>query len=617
MRILRLACGVLALLNAVAGSSVAQSNNQCDQPGEKPDMIQADIPDIRRWGDAGGYIAYSLGNTSCNIGTCWLFFEGSEPNHPVLAQNLFRLRKGRLEQIGQSWIKNFGGALQESYCGACLAAPTGSYLGVSCSDTYNAVANGFQGWMMTRAGVNPHTGQDAGYAPGPPTTFTVMDRRLQVRTLDLDPSINPGARYFVELQAIGADDIVAGNSANNWARREVKPTPAGAVFNLVPISPTVVGGPPLSLWTGVDPYVHVTEGNLPGDGTIRIATKVTWLGGGSWSYEYAVYNVDSNAAPLALSIPIPAGVSLSAVSFHGVRYHSNDPQDSMNWARTVGATSVSWKANTLLLDPMTPNVLRWGTLYNFRFIANAGPGAHAVMLGFSMPPPPPFTQSLSIAALTPSLCDNDGVCGPGETCASCAADCAHQGGGVGCCGNGACEPGETDGTCVADCGTPLAVETACGDLVDGDRDGLIDCLDPDCCRDHVCDSFDGDGDGWATCDCNDSAADSWATPGEARDLTIAPNVFSGAVLHWDPPLDPGGSAILYDVIRSTDPHDFAAFGECVADPDPTSTSLSDSTLPSAGQALFYLVRARDACPSGAGPLGSSSSGEPHTAPACN
>lgn len=242
-------------------------------------------------------------------------------------------------------------------------------------------------------------------------------------------------------------------------------------------------------------------------------------------------------------------------------------------SKSINATTVVWKANTLVAGDIDkiPNVIRWGTVYNFRFISNTAPGTHALTLGFSIPPQSPFTTSLSISTLTPSVCDNDGVCDFGESCTSCTADCDHQGGGTGCCGNGICEAGESGSSCFPDCGTTLASEMSCADRIDGDRDGLLDCADTDCCSDAACAALDFDQDGAVgTCDCNDA-----------------------------------------------DASDFVTTGVCLVSADPTMPTVSDAADPSPGAVYFYLVRARDACPVGTGPLGSSSSGTPHSGPACN
>ena len=342
---------------------------------------------------------------------------------------------------------------------------------------------------------------------------------------------------------------------------------------------------------------------------------MTYRGSGVWRYEYSIQNFNAVQAPLALQIPIPPGSTVSSSSYHDVDYHSDDIQDNTPWARTTTATSVQWKAATLLVEGRVPNAVRWDTLYNFRIDVNAAPGNHAILLGYTMPPRPPYDQSLSIPTLTPSVCDADGSCDPGETCAGCPADCASQGGGSGCCGNGACEAGETGSGCFVDCGQPLASETSCGDGIDGDRDGLLDCFDTDCCSDPACDGFDVDGDGSAqACDCNDASGSAWGTPGEVTGLVFASYPATGWWLSWAAPVDPGGTD-QYDVIRATDPRNFDATATCLPLSDPTRPSVNENESPPAGSGFSYLVRATNDCPA-TGPLGSSSSGTPHIVPAC-
>jgi len=126
-----------------------------------------------------------------------------------------------------------------------------------------------------------------------------------------------------------------------------------------------------------------------------------------------------------------------------------------------------------------------------------------------------------------------------------------------------------------------------------------------------------DGDGLAAaCDCNDASAGAWKTPGEARDLMVFQ--WQGVSrLAWAPPADTGGPLYGFDVIRSSDPNDFATAGTCLPiDAGAGATTATDAADPPAGGGFFYLVRAKNACPSGLGPLGSTSAGTPHTAPAC-
>ena len=63
------------------------------------------------------------------------------------------------------------------------------------------------------------------------------------------------------------------------------------------------------------------------------------------------------------------------------------------------------------------------------------------------------------------------------------------------CGNGQCFGGENPCNCPADCGAPAAHETFCTDGLDDDCDGLIDCADPDCSANPACAGIVCDGDG--------------------------------------------------------------------------------------------------------------------------
>ena len=60
--------------------------------------------DIRYWGTANGIRAYSLATQSCNIGNQTVIWQSNNTNHPVISQEMFRLKNGRFEQIGQSWL---------------------------------------------------------------------------------------------------------------------------------------------------------------------------------------------------------------------------------------------------------------------------------------------------------------------------------------------------------------------------------------------------------------------------------------------------------------------------------------------------------------------------------
>jgi hypothetical protein len=173
-----------------------------------------------------------------------------------------------------------------------------------------------------------------------------------------------------------------------------------------------------------------------------------------------------------------------------------------------------------------------------------------------------------------------------------------------------CDAGYTGQSCLQ-CSVG-AVELSCSDGIDEDCDMKTDCLDTDCCTAASCSGLDGDGDLYVSCDCDDTNGQIWATPGEVHDLTVKPAGGTSAKLTWFPPDVPGGSAPIYDTLRFDDPRDFDLATTCLATQNPTLNSITDAAVPTEGKAFFYLVRARNACPSGVGPLGTDSSGNPRT-----
>jgi len=125
---------------------------------------------------------------------------------------------------------------------------------------------------------------------------------------------------------------------------------------------------------------------------------------------------------------------------------------------------------------------------------------------------------------------------------------------------------------------------------------------------------DDDGDGLSECasDCDDTQAGLWAIPGEARNLRFAGN---HQTLTWQAPLAPGGVAgqVVYDLLRSGNPQTFDA-ASCVESNDGTNLTAVDGQTPAPGARFYYLVRAENPC--GAGTLGMSSAGVPHSGVAC-
>jgi len=112
-------------------------------------------------------------------------------------------------------------------------------------------------------------------------------------------------------------------------------------------------------------------------------------------------------------------------------------------------------------------------------------------------------------------------------------------------------------------------------------------------------------------DCDDSNPDARAFPSEVGTLLFE----NETTISWAPPGDPGGWALTYDVLGSSDCNDFSAAAVCVAT-DVAATSIIHEEAPAPGAVWYYLVRARNSCPGGIGTLGDDFSGYPRTSRSC-
>jgi len=603
---------VSAVVVTLPGALLAKADTLCT-PLTSPDLISGDVQGVYWFGSVGDISAYGLGATVCNLGTCRANWVANTPEHPVIGQNLFRLKDGRFEQLGQSWLKHGYSASQMNSCSSSCDPSDEDHLGVNCSDTYVGVLNGNQAGQGPKFEVNPTTGVFPFPATNISTTGDAIYKRLQVHNSDLDPSLNLGALYFAEVQYVSHDDASRGHGANNASYRRVGVLRTNdGQYQLIVGATTVREKAAIQAWKAADPTV-VEVVKTSAEGTLILSASAKSLGGGMYRYEYALQNIDCDRAAGAFHVPLVSGSVVSNLGFHDVDYHSGEPFDGSDWTGVAGPSEVSWSTVPYAVDP-NANALRWGTLYNFRFDANIHPGAVTATIGFFKPGQ---TSSFTIQTIGPALCVVNGVCEAGETCANCAADCLHQGGGPGCCGNGVCDGGEDVCRCAADCGAPPPNETSCGDTIDNDCDGSMDCADRDCCTSTACAAYDTDGDHVAAlCDCNDANPQLYAAPGEVRDLHLSRDESGYVHLEWSPPLDPGGStAVTYDALRSSVANDFVGAAGCIA-AGGTDTSAIDSPESPAPAVRYYLTRAVNDCPAGRGPLGFSSSGLPQQGRSC-
>ncbi len=420
----------MSKLIAVAATAVVIT-----QPAfAQPDAALCDIQAVTRFGGAGGITAYAIGTTLANLGDANLAIAFATPAHPVVAQNMYRLHEGRFEQIGMSWVKHEFCALQlGSPCAESACVPAGGgcppALGPGCQYPSTASRNGGQSILGPRWQVNPSSGVFPIPFDGQGETGDVIFKRLQVHDADLAV---PAAIHFVEGIFVAADDAAAGNQANNASYRVVS-IGAGPMFqiNLVPGEPTEFDRAAIHAWRthglGLgqpDPAVHIQEVAVPGDGLFLSGSRTSDNGDGTWHYEYAIENLSSHRAARAFTVPIGAGVTVTGAGFHDVDYHSGDGEgggqnfDGTDWPASAGvgpAGAVTWSTESLPENP-NANALRWGTLYNFRFDADAPPtDAEATIALFRPGDPASATVIVAGPSDNPAACpfdlDGDGAVG--------------------------------------------------------------------------------------------------------------------------------------------------------------------------------------------------------------
>ncbi|MBX3355453.1 MAG: hypothetical protein KF724_07115 [Phycisphaeraceae bacterium] len=402
-------CGIFALAFGVwLGSLPADATPAPDDGGVSaigPDVIVGAIPGVQKWGSAtsGGVTvaAYSIATTSCNIGDQQLLWQPSNPNHPVIPQNAYRVRDGRIEQIGMSWIKHGFCALQQSLCGPCQPAGGGCppVLGVGCSDPYSASLNGDQTGLGPRSQVNAATGAFP-YPFWSPSIPATIGRRLQIAENDLNPTFNAGAEYFFEAQYVHPQDAANGNGNNNASYRKFTVGSfSSGTYTLSLTGPTVQQIPAIFAWKSVHPDVLIEPVDVPSDGRFHVGFRAIDIGDGLWRYEYAVHNLNSDRSGASFSIPIPAGVSVTDVGFKDINYHSNEPYDPTDWVSTLAGGTLTWASTQTFAQNPNANALRWATLYNFWFISDSAPAPANAQIGLFKPGTP---TSVSATVLGPS-----------------------------------------------------------------------------------------------------------------------------------------------------------------------------------------------------------------------
>jgi len=377
---------LLSLAVTSAGLLSAQSNTV---PGLDGRLEILD--NISYWGRRGaaypgGEVGLSMRNTMCNPGTVSIpWFAAMQEDHPKFGFLITRLSGDRMVQISDwSYCKHaFTSASGPGGCGPCNGIG-GTYMGVTCSDTYGASLNADRFYLGPPAEINPwlgtwnHTGSyfDRGDPDvGPPgntdgnrsltsamtSAFDAVKNRVTVRESELNVA---GASYFYAIQLIHQGEAVA-NRGDNIKSRGFTPTWSGTTWTVANSGVGETFGSVLQHWPGADLN---SGGNGNDDGRFFVASKATALGGGNYHYEYAVHNVDNSRAGATLRIPIDASAVASNFTFRDI---DTNPLNEWTAARA---------GNEIVFSAPANNPLEWTTIYNFGFDANFAPGNSGVSI---------------------------------------------------------------------------------------------------------------------------------------------------------------------------------------------------------------------------------------------
>ena len=362
--------------------------NECTAPSSGPDAVVMDVPDEEYWATMVGISAFSFGADILNKGNAPL------PWQVGIAQNAFRLKDNRFEQIGMSWVKVVGIATTDStYC-ACVPPGSSTTLGKGCSDVYDASFNGIQSILGPRSTVDAYAGTLPALGG---TAANAIERRLQVRVTDIDPALNPSALYFAEIQLVSPPDTNAGNSINNSSHEPRIILTFQGVHFFGGEGPTVTKLPAIYAWRNADSSVNLLTVDVPNEGRFYVASRISDNGDDTWHYEYAIFNLNSHRSARSFSVPIQSGITVSNIGFHDIDYHSGEPFDGTDWPGVHADGTMTWSTNTFDMNA-NANALRWGTLYNFRFDADGPPAPNSAALGLFRPGTP---TEVTIAVPTP------------------------------------------------------------------------------------------------------------------------------------------------------------------------------------------------------------------------
>lgn len=308
--------------------------------------------------------------------------------HPFLVMNFYRLKDGRLEQLGRSDAKHAWNSTNEG-CGCS----SGQVMYQRCSDLYSANNNGNQMFFGPRAEINPFTGAwsslGSHFDGEPVDNFRHhsgighggFDHRL---TVEENRLASTNDAYWVEAWYLSAQDT---NTTNNIGYRGVRPMLSSGNWQF-PSTNSLAHGPAIRAWVpaGTDTASarHTSVGT--DEGGVEVAARVRRLPSGWFRYDYAVFNFDFARGLSGVAVPVAPGGTATNLWFADGTAQTVD-----DWTSTRTSTHVTWSASV--------GRLGWGEMRSYSLESPQAPAAGTLRLAVDTPRVP--GESLSAASLVP------------------------------------------------------------------------------------------------------------------------------------------------------------------------------------------------------------------------
>ena len=298
--------------------------------------------------------------------------------HPFLIMHFYREHDGVFEQIGRSDVKHAWNTVNSG----CPCSP-GQVMYTGCGDRYGIGNNANQFYFGPRDELTAHLGafQSLGsHFDGIPNDDNTRNHgwiaadhdRFEHRLVVQEPDLSlPDAVYHIEAWYVVALDS---NAFNNIGYRSVNPQLSGSTWTFPFVDAGSASGLAIDAW--VDPSSpapgSMNRRIVTGEGNLQVAVR-TWTNApGEYHYEYALMNMDYDRQVESFAVPFAPGTTITGIEFGDV-----DDVATNDWTAALANGHVTWSAPGGGADT---NACDWGTLFNFRFDADAAPATNAITM---------------------------------------------------------------------------------------------------------------------------------------------------------------------------------------------------------------------------------------------